>query len=212
MTRNWPSRQEWQARAEYAVHTACTMYERLDRIQPDTTWSSLAEDEEMATLARTAASALRPLLTAEISRLRAVFPERPAQSRARAAWFVALEADRYEQACNLGALEDMRRQVQRAVKDDSWWTVAGQLGRIRKHYTAIHLPPEVLAAETRMTAIGAAVDERRKTAAIALEREAVDREIARRATDQAWEQELERRRRIDEPRVIRIPAGRNVES
>jgi hypothetical protein len=201
--REWPSREEWQAKAEYAVRTACTMYERLDRLQPDTCWSSLAEDVEMEELARPAAVELRRLLTAEIDRLRALLPDRPKHTKPRVAWFLALEGARYEDAVNLSALERMRTDVQRAVRNEAWGGVAWPLGRLRKSYPAILLTDDLLAAHDRMEELSAAAAERRRAAAQAAEDAAVAREVARRATDEAWEQELERRREIESPRVIR---------
>lgn len=203
--RQWPSRSEWQAKAEYAVRTGCTMYERLDQLQPGAVWSSLGEDIEMEELARPAAAELRGLLTAEIGRLRAKLPDRPANSRPRAAWFVALEGERYEDACNLGSLEAMRRELQKAVRGGAWGGVVWHLGRVRKHYAAIRLPDEVLAAHDRMEELSEAARVRRRAAAQAAEDAAVAREVARRVTDEAWEKELERRARVDSPRVIRHP-------
>jgi predicted transcriptional regulator len=202
MAREWPSREEWQAKAEYAVRTSCTMYERLDRAQPDTCWSSLAEDVEMEELARPAAAELRRLLTAEINRLRALLPDRPKNTKPRVAWFVALEGKRYEDACNLSSLEVMRTDIQRAVRNEAWGRVTWHLGRVRK-YPAIRLTDDLLAAHDRMEELSAAATERRRAAAQAIEDAAVAREVARRATDEAWEQELERRRQVESPRVIR---------
>lgn len=201
----WPSRAEWQAKAEYAVRTSCTMYERLDRLQPGTVWSSLGEDIEMEELAKPAAAQLRRLLTAEIGRLRAKLPDRPTNSRLRAAWFVALEGERYEDACNLGSLEQMRAALQKEVRNGAWGGVAWQLGRVRQHYRAIQLPDDVLAAHDRMQELSGSAQERRRVAAQAAEDAAVAREVARRATDEAWEKELERRVRVESPRVIRYP-------
>ena len=202
--RAWPSREEWQAKAEYAVRTACTKYERLDRLQPGTVWSSLGEDVEFEELAAPAAVEIRALLTPEIERLRALFPDRPAKSRARGLWFVALEGQAYEDACNLGALEEMRRDVERARRNRQWGTVCWELGRIRSHYTAITLPDSLLRAHDRMLQLQAAAEKRREVAANAAEQAAVEREIARRATDEAWAKELERRAALDNPRVIRV--------
>lgn len=202
--RAWPSREEWQAKAEYAVRTSCTKYERLDRLQPDTVWSSLGEDVEFEELAAPAAVQIRSLLTPEIQRLRALFPERPSKTRERGLWFVALEDQAYEDACNLGALEEMRRDVERARRQQHWGIVCWELGRIRSHYTALTLPDSLLKAHDRMLQLQAAAEKRREDAADAAERSAVDREVARRATDKAWAQELERRAAIDDPRVIRV--------
>lgn len=203
-TRAWPSRKEWQAKAEYAVRTSETMYERLDRIQPDTNWWSLGEESELEELASSAAPEMRRLLTAEINRLRARMPERPAPGRERISWFVALEDEAYDNACNLGALEGMRTEVQRARQKQTWGEVVWHLGRLRSHYPAVILPKDLLAAHDRMAELTASADERRKEAAVAAEQAAVDKEIARRATDEAWAKELKRRARIDSPRVIRV--------
>ncbi|MGW8702300.1 hypothetical protein ACWGOK_36165 [Streptomyces eurythermus] len=202
--RAWPSREEWQAKAEYAVRTACTKYERLDRAQPDTVWFSLAEDQEFEDLAAPAAAKFRALLTAEINRLRELLPDRPKEGRARNAWFVALEGQAYEDACNLGALEEMRRDVQRARREEHWGVVCWQLGRVRNHYKQITLPSHLTEAYSRMVKLQASAEKRREEAADAIQRSAIEREIARRATDEAWAQELERRAAIDHPRVIRV--------
>jgi hypothetical protein len=202
--RAWPSREEWQAKAENAVRTACTKYERLERAQPDTVWFSLAEDQEFEDLARPAATEFRALLTAEINRLRALLPDRPKEGRARNAWFIALEGQAYEDACNLGALEEMRRDVQRSRREGHWGAICWQLGRVRDHYAAITLPSHLIQAHNRMTQLQAAAEKRRDEAADAIQQSAIDRETARRATDEAWAQELERRAAIDHPRVIRV--------
>ena len=205
-TRAWPSREEWQAKAEYAVRTSCTMYERLDRLQPGANWFSLAEETEFEELAAPAAAEMRTLLTSEVERLRALFPDRPDRSRERIAWFVALEGQAYDDACTLGSLEEMRTEVNRARRKKKWGAVAWHLGRLRSHYPDIPLGEQLLAAHDRMTELSDAAGERRRRAAIAAEQAAVDREIARRATDEAWAKELERRADIDHPRVIRVGA------
>jgi hypothetical protein len=209
--RAWPSRKEWQAKAEYAVRTACTKYERLDRLQPNTTWSSLAEDHEFEDLAAPAAKQIRALLTPEIERLRALFPDRPDKTRARGLWFVALEGQAYKEACNLGALEEMRRDVERARRNEQWGRICWELGRIRSHYTAIALPSDLLAAHDRMLELQAAAEKRREAAADAAEQAAVEREVSRRSTDEAWAKELERRAAIDDPRVIRVGQAPPIE-
>lgn len=204
--RAWPSREEWQAKAECAVRTSCTMYERLDRLQPDTVWTTLTEDVHLEELAFPAATALRPLLTAEIDRLRAQFPDRPKAGRARSLWFVELEDQAYDDAGNLGALEEIRTEVQRALRDKKPGAIAWNLGRIRRHYTAIPLPADLLAAHDRMEAIFNAANERRRAAAVEAQQAAIGKEIARRVTDEAWQQELERRANIDSPRVFIVGA------
>lgn len=203
-SRAWPSREEWQAKAEYAVRTACTKYERLDQLQPDAMWSTLAEDAEFEELALPAAAQIRTLLTPEIARLRELLPSRPDKTRARAAWFVALEGQAYEDACNLGALEAMRREVHRARREKHWGHVCWELGRLRRHYPSVVLPEDLLKAHDRMLELQGALHKRRDAAAEAAEQAAVDAEVVRRATDEAWAKELERRAAIDHPRDIHV--------
>ena len=204
--RAWPSREEWQAKAEYAVRTSCTMYERLNRIQPDVVWTTLAEDTELEELSVPVATALRPLLTAEIDRLQARFPDRPKKGRARSLWFVELADQACNDAGNLGALEEIRTEVQRARREGKPGAIAWNVGRIRHHYATITLPADLLTAHDRMEAIYNAADERRRAAAIDAQQAAIRKEIARRATDEAWQQELERRADIDSPRVFIVGA------
>jgi hypothetical protein len=206
--RKWPSRAEWQAKAEQAVRTYCTRWERLD---PTIVWSTLAEQTELAERSQVVAVALRPLLSAEINRLRETFPDRPKAGRARAAWFVELPDARYEDACNLGALEEIRTKVQKGMREDRWGEVLWQASCIRKSYSGIILDPVLLAHLDSLDAILDAVTARRDLAAQQAENEAVRREMARRATDEAWEQELERRSLIDSPRVIRVGATQPAE-
>jgi hypothetical protein len=206
-SRAWPSRAEWQANAEQAVRTFCTPSERLERINPNAVWSMLGEDIEFEELATAAAKAVRPLLTREIDRLRAALPDRPAAGRPRVAWFVELDDQRYEDACNLGALEEMRRNLQRAARDGNWGEIAWEVGRLFDHYQpAISLGPTLCSAIERMRALSASAEARHDQAARDAVDAAVSAEIARRATDEAWQQELERRASIDSPRVIRVGA------
>jgi len=202
--RAWPSREEWQANAAYAVRTFCTMYERLDKAQPDTVWYSLAEDQEFEDLAFSAAGALRTLLTAEIDDLRRLLPDRPKTAHQRAQWSSQLSEEAYETAVNLGALEQIRTELRRARSAGNWASICWELGRLRDHYPAIRLSADLLKAHDRMLELRELADARRKAAAEAIEQSAVDREVARRATDEAWAKELERRAAIDHPRVIRV--------
>lgn len=207
-SRAWPSREEWQAKAEYAVRTGCTMYERLDRAQPGAVWITLAEDREVDDLAFAAAGTLRSLLTEEINRLRRLHPDRPKTAHQRAKWAAGLSDGAWETALNLGALEQMRTEIHRARTAENWREVAWQLNRIHRHYPDIQLPAELAQADDRMQAIFDLVDARREKAAKELEQATVDAEIARRASDEAWAQELERRAAIDNPRVIRMGGER----
>ena len=202
--RAWPSRGEWHANAALAVRTFCTKYERLEKAQPGTVWASLAEEREFEDLAGPAAKLIRALLTPEIARLRALVPDRPSGSRARVSWFVALEGQAYEDACNLGALEEMRREVERARRERRWGTVAWELGRLRKSYPAVTLPAGLVAMHDRLKELQDLAEARRDAAADAIELASVDREVERRRTDEAWASELDRRAEIESPRVVRV--------
>lgn len=193
----WPSREEWAAKAEYAVRTFCTPHERLDQAFPGAHWPTLAEDTEMEELATTAAKTVRPLLTAEIGRLRELLSDRPAKGRARADWFCGLEGKPWKDACNLAGLEGIRATLARAVRDEHWGTIASELGRVYDNYPDITLPADVVAAVDRLRAIGFAINRRINEMAERLVDEAVGAEVAKRATDEGWAKELERRARID---------------
>jgi hypothetical protein len=203
----WPSREEWAAKAEYSVRTFCTPLERLEEALPGANWSTLGMDVEMEELGTMAVKSARPLLTAEIKRLQALLPDRPPKSRARVQWFCGLEGQQYEDACNLGALEELRRLVARAVRDEHWHTVAWELGRVVDHCPAVALPAEVTAAVLRMRAIGEEITARRAREANRLVDEAVAAEVARRESDEGWAKELERRARIERPLVTVHPIG-----
>lgn len=197
----WPSREEWQAKAEQSVRTRITMYERLPAGE---TYLTAAEEAEAAELAQTAAREARPLLTAEIRRLRDELPDRPNAGRVRINWFLNLDEERYTAACNLAAVEEIRTRTARAAKAGDWGEVQWQLGRIRKSYPAVVSTEALNAALDRLDELCAARDERRTAFARALEDAAVALEVARRATDEAWARELEWRAGVDAPRVIRI--------
>ena len=200
----WPSREEWAAKAEQWVRTFCTPDERLEQAFPGAHWPTLAEDTEMEELATSAAKATRPLLTVEIQRLKGLLPDRPPKGRARADWFIGLEGERWKNACDLAGLEGIRSSIARAVRDEHWGTIAWELGRLYDNYPGITLPADVVAAVDRLRAIGFAVHARRAKEADRLVEEAVAREVAKRATDEGWAKELERRARIDSGPLVTI--------
>lgn len=200
----WLSREEWAAKAEYSVRTFCTPDERLEQAFPGAHWPTLAEDTEMEELATSAAKTVRPLLTAEIQRLKGLLPDRPPKSRARADWFCGLEGKPWKDACNLAGVEGIRASLARAVRDEHWGTITWELGRLYDNYPDITLPPDVVAAVDRLRAIGLAVNARRTKEADRLVEEAVAAEVAKRATDEGWAKELGRRARIDDGPLVAI--------
>lgn len=200
-TRRWPTRAEWQANAERAVRTFCSMYERLPK---GDAYLTIAEESEAADCAAAAVRLARPLLAVAIRDLRAELPDRPNAGRARINWFNGLDEDRYTAACNLAGLEEVRAGASKAAKVGRWGEVQWQLGRVRESYPQITVPAELAAVLDRLDGLVAVVAERRRTFAQALEDEAVVLEVARRATDEAWAAELERRAAVEVPRVIRV--------
>lgn len=200
----WLSREEWAAKAEYSVRTFCTPDERLEQAFPGTHWPTLAEDTEMEELAKGAAKTVRPLLTAEIQRLKGLLPGRPPKGRARGDWFIGLEGKPWKDACNLAGLEGIRSTLARAVRDEHWGTIAWELGRVYDNYPDVTLPADVGATVDRLRAIGFAVHARRNKAAELLVGEAVAAQVAKRSTDEGWAKELERRARIERGPTVTI--------
>ncbi|MEW2302014.1 hypothetical protein AB0958_18910 [Streptomyces sp. NPDC006655] len=202
--RQWPTREEWQAKAEYSVRTLCTRWERLPH---DARFITAEEEAEALAWALEAAKRLRPPLTAEINRLRVLVPDRPAAGRARVRWWLDLSEEKERVANDLSALEDIRRTVARAAREKAWDTVGGQLGRLYRHQRRIMLDGGLDELCERLNARAVEVAARRDAEAVRLEQKAIEREVARRATDEAWEKELEWRARVEQPRVTRISSG-----
>lgn len=202
-TRQWPTREEWQAKAEYSVRTLCT---RWERIPEGTRFITDAEEAEAIVWAVDAAKRVRPALTAEINRLRALVPDRPEKSRERTAWLCNLPEGRWEVATNLSALEEMRRTVARAARENDWGHIAFTLGRLHRGYARIMLDTGLDDVYERLASLAVAVDARREAEARRLEDEAIAREVALRATDEGWQKELEWRARVERPLITRTPA------
>ncbi|WP_354643903.1 hypothetical protein [Kitasatospora camelliae] len=202
--RVWPTREEWAAKAEYSVRTFCTMYERLPA---DAVFTTPDEDTEAQRLAQTLATAVRPLLNAEINRLKTLLPDRPKAGRARTNWFIELEGTRYDNACNLGSLEELRRDIARSAKAGAWGRIHWEISRINRSYPAINLC-QLLNDLDALDATVTRAEDRRRTEAQRLEDEAVAHEMAKRNTDDGWAKELERRARVEAgPLVTYHPAN-----
>ncbi|UQA95689.1 hypothetical protein [Streptomyces halobius] len=192
-TRQWPTRAEWQASAEYAVRTRCPA---VDRLPADAVFHTPEEAAEARMLARAAAGQARPALTAAITALRARLPDRPAAGRARVAWFLALDADREAVAEELAALESSRTRLARAAREEHLGAVLDELQRLLR--SSAVTPPEALpASAARLQELADAATVRRDQAAEAALQEAIAAEVARRCTDEVWEKELERRARVE---------------
>jgi hypothetical protein len=202
----WPTREEWAAKAEYSVRTRCTARERLPE---DAVFITDAELARARGLSARAAELLRPMLTAEIVRLTALLPAKPTSRRSseHVAWFLALPDEQYETAGNLAAMIDMRKQVARGVREGTWGNIAWHLSRIDRHHPPLQLRGELLDLYTELAEISDAVTERTDTEAKRLEAAAIAREVAKRNSDEGWAHELERRAGIDAgPKVTFHPA------
>ncbi|MDX3165916.1 hypothetical protein PV516_19200 [Streptomyces scabiei] len=191
--RRWPDRAEWQERAEYAVRTQCLA---VDRLLDGAVFSTPEEDAEALALARSAAPEARRAATAAITALRARLPDRPATGRARVAWFLALDPEHETVASQLAGLETARTRLARAAREQHPGDVLDELRRITRS-PAVTAPEAVTAAVARLQELAGAATARRDQAAEAALQEAIAAEVARRATDTAWEKELEWRARAE---------------
>ncbi|MFD5881036.1 hypothetical protein [Streptomyces yangpuensis] len=196
--RQWPSREEWQARAEYAVRTWCPA---ADRLPEDAVFSTPAEDAEALALIGVAAAGARSVATAAIGVLRERLPGRPSVGRARIAWFLDLDAETEVLASELAQLESARTRLARAVRTGHQGMALEELRHITDSPT-VEVPAEVAAAVARLGELGAVAAARRARAADEAQQKAIAAEIDRRRTDEAWALELERRRRAEAGPVI----------
>jgi len=195
MARVWPTREEWEADAERATRFACFGWERLPDGLDFTTAAEAAERERLLAELELLKPAVCRALDARITELRADFPDRPRAGKARIAWMLDLEGDAYQMACHLVMYEQSRSGLRTGKTH--------VLGVLRTHYLledALWRP-----AHRRMVLLHNKAQLRRDQAAALAEQAAVDAEIARRRTDEAWLQQLERRARIDGPRVTPDP-------
>jgi hypothetical protein len=191
----WPTREQWQANAERHVRQGRLATERV----PNEAEHYLSADElaERDRLRVELAVATRPLLTAEITRLRALVPDKPRRSADSAQWWEDLwdtDPDRAEAVQHLHHLEVDRRYLTRYLRN-------GTEGPYGCPFAGI---PDNLIADpgkrARLRELAALHQQRLQQAAEVAEQDAVDREITRRGTEQAWQRELQRRERIDHAR------------
>lgn len=167
----WPTREEWQADAEHHVRRECLAAERVPNgAEHYLSAAALAERDRLrVAVARSA----RPRLTTEIKRLRAL----PGDS----------------EAARLVELESCRRLLTRFLRDG---TVTAAVYGNPFAWSALEqvADPGQLA---RIRELGELHQQRLADAAEAATLAAIEREVERRQTDEAWQRELERRERVD---------------
>ncbi|MER6253648.1 hypothetical protein ABT224_20060 [Streptomyces sp. NPDC001584] len=201
--RQWPGREEWQERAEYAARTLCPP---RDRLPADAVFSTATEDAEALALIRDAATRARPAVTAAIAVLRGRLPDRPAAGRGRIAWFLNLDDAAEVVASELAQLESSRTRLARALRTGHQGEALEELRHIA-NCPAVEVPAEVASALVRLAELAALATARCDQAAEEALQKAIAAEVARRRTDQAWGRELERRSRVEAgPVVVRIRA------
>jgi hypothetical protein len=174
-TRIWPTREEWAAKAEYSVRTVCYTSQRVSRFPMD--WLT----EEQFLDARRLVEAIVKATRREINRAVRETPDNR-------------EVLGYRLQLNAAArgAKALYLEVNKLAQDWSRIaTVAGHMGAA----------PEEAA---KLSELCAEMLKRRDTAAQADLDAAIEREIAKRNSDEGWAAELERRASIEAgPRVTR---------
>lgn len=193
----WPTREEWQANAEAATRQSCLAIERV----PNGVEHYLTADElaERDLLRVDLAKAAKPLLTAGINRLRALIPDCPSRTSDRVQWLIALEAsapERAEAVQGLHRLEVERRTLTRYLRDGTEPEFGGGCPFMGLTAEQVADPRQL----ARLRELDELHRHRLAEAATCAEQAAVDREVARRQADEAWESQLRYRRRVDQAR------------
>jgi hypothetical protein len=164
-TRTWPTREEWTAKAEYSVRTACYLTQRVTA--NPAAWLTADELTEARTLATQIVKATRTALT-RASRA----SDRPMLNK-----YGRSAADQYAD------VDDLSR---------AW----GHIGSIAK---SVHAAADQV---RQLDALAAKMLTARNAAAQADLDAAIEKAVAVRNTDEGWQQELDRRARIDAGPVV----------
>lgn len=198
--RTWPTREEWTAKAEYSVRTACLPNERVSSKPTD--WLTANELDEARTLIPAIVKTARAGLNRAVKAVRAELGDIP--TSLYYVWYENLTDERKALAGRHSELLTCRRQLNSGAKrafdeyasvDDlliAWGRIgvaAKQAGVANGETDQLHILQRALA-------------DRRNTAAEQALRDAIERTVARRTSDEGWAAELERRADIDAgPRV-----------
>lgn len=163
--RPWPTREEWAAKAEHSVRTACYLTQRVTA--NPAAWLTDAELTEARTLTTQIVKATRAALT-RAGRA----DDRPMLNK-----YGRSAANQYAD------VDDLAR---------AW----GHIGSIAK---SVHATADQV---EQLDALAAKMLTARNSAAQADLDAAIEKAIAVRNTDEGWQQELERRARIDAGPVV----------
>ncbi len=203
MTRTWPTREQWAARAEYSVRTACLPLERVPEGAEH--YLTAAEVAEMDRLYVELSKAVRAPLTAEIKRLQAALPwPPPAKPLDRADWYDALAEEQQRAWHQLQDLRTARLEIGRRAKGLTYNLIGWHRSTLAFSVLSPNVAP--LVPDQAMLARLADLEARyatlrRQAAGEALE-SAIAREVAKRNSDEGWAAELEWRARVDAGPVI----------
>lgn len=198
MSIRWPSREEWAAAAEHSVRTACFPLERVPEGAEH--YLTSGEVEEMDRLYVTLSKSVRAPLTAEIKRLQGVLPwPPPAKPLERADWCEALTGQQLADWRTLQELRHARLEIGRRANGHTYklitWLRSPLDFSVLSPIARPFVPDQDALA--RLADLEAKYDRFRNQAADYALAEAIEREVAKRNSDEGWAKELERRARID---------------
>ncbi|MFC8447619.1 hypothetical protein [Kitasatospora sp. NPDC057223] len=199
--RTWPTREEWAAKAEYSVRTACLPNERVSNKPAD--WLTADELDEARTLIPAIVKAARAGLNRAVKAVRLELGAIPT-GVGYYDWHENLTtdqkhlADQYHQL--LSARRHLNSESKRAFDEyataDDLLFAWGRIGVAAKR-------AGIANGETdRLNVLQHTLAERRSAAAEQALKDAIELTVDRRNSDEGWAAELERRADIDAgPRV-----------
>jgi hypothetical protein len=179
----WPTREEWAAKAEHSVRTSCYTSQRVSDFPSE--WLTFDQLMEARRLVASIVKATRPAINREARAARA-------------------DADEERLRIVLGA----RAQL----NDGNKYSLAlyREAGRLAQAWTNIAGAARTAGTDgpeaDRLNSLAVEMLANRDTAAKADLAAAIEREVAKRNSDEGWAAELERRARIDAgPVITRYP-------
>lgn len=203
MSYRWPTREEWAARAEHSVRTACYPMQRV----PEAAEHYLSEDEveEMDHLYVELSKSVRAPLTAEIKRLQSLLPcPPPAKPAERSTWCYGLNEEQQAVWQKLQELRNARLEIGRRANGQTYKLITRMRSpldySVLSPCAAPFVPDQELLA--RLADLEATYARLRNQAADAALASAIARAIAERNSDDGWARELERRARVDGNNLI----------
>lgn len=185
------SREEWAAKAEHSVRTACYPLQRVpEEMDHYLTADEIAEHERLFV---ELSKATRPVLTRGINALRKQLPEAPEGVTEYVAWYYALPEDQQHAYERMKRLQLVRTDLTRRAKGQTATRVGWDMVPLKHNVFDV---PELVPDADGLARLKALIDKYsrlRSEAATKATDDAVAAEVARRQTDAAWAKELERR-------------------